>query len=148
MIALFPKAKEKVYKRWASKQGRDSLDYELFNKSKIWEKAYYDAGGLLVAGTDPTYDGRIVAGYANMRLVELFVEMGFNISEAIKICTLNGAKYLDQEKDENTRRTELRKRTTMLFNNSKSKDKNEVCIEDFELLKVLGRGAFGKVILS
>ncbi|GAA4269152.1 hypothetical protein GCM10022257_12530 [Hyunsoonleella aestuarii] len=98
LIALFPKAKEKVYKRWASKQGRDSLDYELFNKSKIWEKAYYDAGGLLVAGTDPTYDGRIVAGYANMRLVELFVEMGFNISEAIKICTLNGAKYLDQEK--------------------------------------------------
>ena len=95
--ALFPQAKEKVYKRWASKQGKDSIDYLLFNKAKIWEKAFYDAGGLLVAGTDPTYDGRIVAGYADMRLLELFVEMGFSIPEAVKICTLHGAKYLKQE---------------------------------------------------
>ncbi|MEQ9299002.1 MAG: amidohydrolase family protein [Cyclobacteriaceae bacterium] len=95
--ALFPAAKEKVLKRWASKQGRDSIDYALFNKAKVWEKAFYDAGGLLVAGTDPTYDGRIVAGYANMRLLELFVEMGFTIPEAIKICTLHGAKYLEQD---------------------------------------------------
>ncbi len=95
--ALYSGAKEEVYKRWASKQGRDSLDYVRFNKSKIWEKQFYDAGGLLVAGTDPTYDGRIVAGYANMRLLELFVEMGFSIPEAIKICTLNGAKYLEQD---------------------------------------------------
>lgn len=98
MDALYPDAKEKVYKRWVSKQGKDSLDYSIFNKSKVWEKAFYDAGGLLVAGTDPTYDGRIVAGYANMRLLELFVEMGFTIPEAIKICTLNGAKYLEQDK--------------------------------------------------
>jgi imidazolonepropionase-like amidohydrolase len=95
--ALFPPAKEKVYKRWAGKQGKDSIDYLLFSKGKIWEKAFYDAGGLLVAGTDPTYDGRIVAGYANMRLLELFVEMGFSIPEAIKICTLHGAKYLGKE---------------------------------------------------
>jgi imidazolonepropionase-like amidohydrolase len=95
--ALFPDAKEKVLRRWASKQGRDSMDYHLFNKEKIWEKTFYDAGGLLTAGTDPTYDGRIVAGYANMRLLEIFVEMGFSIPEAIKICTLNGAKYLEQE---------------------------------------------------
>ncbi|GAA4972625.1 amidohydrolase family protein [Algibacter aquimarinus] len=95
--ALYPEAKEKVYKRWASKQGKDSLDYVIFNKSKKWEKAFYDAGGLLVAGTDPTYDGRIIAGYANMRLLELFVEMNFTIPEAIKICTLNGAKYLEQD---------------------------------------------------
>ncbi len=96
--ALFPNAKEKVYARWASKQGKDSVDYLLFNKSKVWEKAFYDAGGLLVAGTDPTYDGRIVAGYANMRLLELFTEMGFTIPEAVKICTLNGATYLQMEK--------------------------------------------------
>ncbi|WP_406685127.1 amidohydrolase family protein [Seonamhaeicola sp. MEBiC1930] len=94
--ALYTEAKEKVYNRWINKQGRDSLDYVMFNKSKIWEKAFYDAGGLLVAGTDPTYDGRIVAGYANMRLVELFVEMGFSIPETVKICTLNGATYLEQ----------------------------------------------------
>lgn len=95
--ALFPNAKEKVYKRWADKQGKDSLDYHRFKNNKVWEKAFYDAGGLLVAGTDPTYDGRIVAGYADMRLLELFVEMGFTIPEAVKICTLHGAKYLNQD---------------------------------------------------
>jgi imidazolonepropionase-like amidohydrolase len=94
--ALYSGSKEQVYARWASMQNRDSLDYVKFNKAKVWEKAFYDAGGLLVAGTDPTYDGRIVAGYANMRLLELFVEMGFTIPEAIKICTLHGAKYLEQ----------------------------------------------------
>ncbi len=95
--ALFTNSKDKVYKRWASKQGKDSLDYVIFNKSKVWEKMFFDAGGLLVAGTDPTYDGRIVAGYANMRLLELFVEMGFTIPEAIQIASFNGAKFLEHE---------------------------------------------------
>ena len=95
--ALFTNAKEKVYKRWSSKQGKDSIDYVRFNKAKVWEKQFFDAGGLLVAGTDPTYDGRIVAGYANMRLLELFVEMGFTIPQTIQIASLNGAKYLEQE---------------------------------------------------
>ena len=93
--ALAPLAKEKVYQRWASMQGKDSLDYLFFNKLKVMDKMFYDAGGLLVAGTDPTYDGRIVPGYANMRLLEILVEMGFSTSEAVKICTLNGAKYLE-----------------------------------------------------
>ncbi|MCB0669427.1 MAG: amidohydrolase family protein [Saprospiraceae bacterium] len=93
--ALSPLAKENVYQRWNSKQGKDSVDYLIFNKLKILDKKFHDAGGLLVAGTDPTYDGRIVPGYANMRLLEILVEMGFTIPQAVKICTLNGAKYLE-----------------------------------------------------
>ncbi len=41
----------------------------------------------------------------------------------------------------------MRKRTTMLYSKGK-KLVSEICIEDFHLLKVLGKGAFGKVILS
>ncbi len=93
--ALAPLAKDKVYRRWASKQGKDSLDYLVFNKLKVLDKKFHDAGGLLVAGTDPTYDGRIVPGYANMRLLEILVEMGLSMPEAVRVCTLNGAKYLE-----------------------------------------------------
>ena len=100
--ALSPNSKEKVYKRWIGKQGKDSIDYLQYNKLKIFDKKFHDMGGLLVAGTDPTYDGRIVAGYANMRLLEIIVEMGFTIPEAVMICSLNGAKYLELEKTSGT----------------------------------------------
>ena len=64
-----------------------------------WEKKFYDAGGLLIAGTDPTGSGRVVAGYANQHTLELFVEAGFTVAEAVGITTLNGATYLGINKE-------------------------------------------------
>ena len=52
-----------------------------------------------MAGTDPTGAGRTIAGYANRREIELLVEGGFTPLQAIKICTLNGAKYLGRDHD-------------------------------------------------
>jgi imidazolonepropionase-like amidohydrolase len=57
------------------------------------------AGGLLLAGTDPTGAGGVIAGYSDQRQVELLVGSGFTPLEAIKICTLNGATYLGRTKD-------------------------------------------------
>jgi enamidase len=62
------------------------------------ERAFAKAGGLLIAGTDPTGGGGVIPGFANQRQVELLVDAGFTPLEAIQISTLNGAKYLRREK--------------------------------------------------
>jgi hypothetical protein len=58
------------------------------------ERAFVAAGGLLVAGPDPTGGGQVLPGFGNLRGVELLVDAGFSPVEAIRIGTLNGATYL------------------------------------------------------
>lgn len=71
-----------------------SLYATLFPKAMAMELAYAKAGGLVVAGTDPTGYGGVIPGYSNQRALELLVEAGFSPLEAIRIGTLNGATYL------------------------------------------------------
>jgi imidazolonepropionase-like amidohydrolase len=97
--ALVPQVRETILKRWEAGQNKDSASIALFKKELAWEKQFYDAGGLLVSGTDPTGAGRTIAGYANHRQVELLVEGGFTPVQAIKVSTLNGAIYLGREKE-------------------------------------------------
>ncbi|HXA38442.1 MAG TPA: amidohydrolase family protein [Phenylobacterium sp.] len=58
------------------------------------ERKFVAAGGLLIAGPDPTGNGGVIPGFGDQREVELLVEAGFTPVEAIKIATLNGATYL------------------------------------------------------
>ena len=69
----------------------------LFRKAMDFERAFVQAGGLLIAGLDPTGNGGIVAGFGDLREVELLVEAGFTPVEAIKIASLNGAKFLGED---------------------------------------------------
>ena len=69
----------------------------LFRKAMEFERAFVQAGGLLIAGLDPTGNGGIVAGFGDLREVELLVEAGFTPVEAIKIATFNGAKFLGED---------------------------------------------------
>src|SRR5579859_3833512 len=64
-----------------------------------FEKAYFDAGGLLVDGTDPTGNGGVIPDYSNAREVELLVEAGLTLPQAIQVSTLNGARFLGIDKD-------------------------------------------------
>jgi len=95
--ALLPEIKDAVQKKWQAAQNRDQATADMFKKEQAWEKQYVALGGLLVAGTDPTGAGRVVSGYSNHREIELLVEGGFTIEQAIKICTLNGATYLGRQ---------------------------------------------------
>lgn len=65
-----------------------------FRKELEFEYAFVQAGGLLLAGADPTGMGGVVAGFADQRELELLVEAGFTPVQAIHIATENGALYL------------------------------------------------------
>ena len=67
------------------------------HKAMEFERAFVKAGGLLIAGLDPTGNGGIVAGFGDLREVELLVEAGFTPTEAIMIGSLNGAKFLGED---------------------------------------------------
>jgi imidazolonepropionase-like amidohydrolase len=69
----------------------------LLRKVMDFERAFVQAGGLLIAGLDPTGNGGVVAGFGDLRQVELLVEAGFTPVEAIKIASLNGAKFLGED---------------------------------------------------
>jgi len=86
---------EQTYARTA--QNKDSIYTTLFPKGMALERAFAKAGGLLIAGTDPTGGGGVIPGFANQRQVELFVDAGFTPLEAIMMSTLNGAKYLGRD---------------------------------------------------
>ncbi len=80
-----------------SRIAADSPTPVLVRKSMDFERAFVAAGGLLMAGLDPTGNGGIVAGFGDLREVELLVEAGFTPLEAIKIASLNGARFLGED---------------------------------------------------
>jgi len=104
---LIPELRE-VYRRdWeetvASPWGK--LQAPLFAANMKLEKAFVDAGGTLLAGTDPTGLGGVLPGFSGKREIELLVEEGFSVPQAIKIATLNGARYLGRDREVGTLET-------------------------------------------
>ena len=81
---------------------RDSLALIGFKKEMKRIMKFHAMGGNIIVGTDPTGSGKTIAGYSNQRLIELLSETGFKIEEAIKLATLNGAKYLEIENETGT----------------------------------------------
>ena len=72
----------------------DSPVPALMRKEMEFELAFARAGGLLLAGPDPTGNGGVLPGFGDQREIELLVEAGFSPLEAIHIATSNGAAYL------------------------------------------------------
>ncbi|MEO7133672.1 MAG: amidohydrolase family protein, partial [Vicinamibacterales bacterium] len=96
---LTPQLREQFEQTYArTSQSKDSIYTTLFPKGMALERAFARAGGLLIAGTDPTGGGGVIPGFSNQRQVELLVDAGFTPLEAISIATLNGAKYLRRDK--------------------------------------------------
>jgi imidazolonepropionase-like amidohydrolase len=81
----------------ARARATDSTSSETLQQVKQEEQFEYDfvkAGGHLMSGVDPTGNGGAMAGFGDLRNLELLVEGEFTPVEAIKIATLNGARWL------------------------------------------------------
>ena len=84
--------------------GRDPKTHQMaerawaraFQMDMEFERDFVKAGGLLLAGLDPTGIGGVIPGFGDQREVELLVEEGFTPLEAIHIATSNGAEYLGE----------------------------------------------------
>ncbi len=70
-----------------------------FAKNLRLEHMFVEAGGLLLAGTDPTGAGGALPGFASIRQIQLLVEAGFSFEQAVRIGTLNGARYLRRDRE-------------------------------------------------
>jgi imidazolonepropionase-like amidohydrolase len=97
--ALHPDIQKELKTRYDRNVGKDSSARKLFEKELFWIKKFYDLGGKLVVGTDPTGAGRTIAGYSNLWSFEILVKAGFTLPQAVMLCTLKGAEYLKRDKD-------------------------------------------------
>lgn len=98
LAMLTPEARADYFYLRTLQTGRSPARVAAVNK--LWanelalERAFVAAGGLLIAGPDPTGAGNVLPGFGDLRAIELLVEAGFTPVEAIRIGTLNGATYL------------------------------------------------------
>ena len=81
-------------RRESAANGR-SLWAAVLNKEMAFERAFLNAGGTLLAGSDPTRWGGILAGFGDQRGLELLVAAGLTPEIAVKVATSNGASFLD-----------------------------------------------------
>ena len=97
--ALAPELRSDYLITRANRSGFDaatSAAAVLLKKEMQFERDFVKAGGLLLAGLDPTGYGGVVPGFGDQREVELLVEAGFTSVEAIQIATANGASFLGE----------------------------------------------------
>ena len=59
----------------------------------------------------------------------------------------NLKEFLERERESINRRAGIRRKTQTLYVSPDS-EKKDICLEDFELLKVLGEGSYAKVVLA
>lgn len=97
MQSILPQLREGVERSVERGAAGERRPAELLRRWMAMEKIFYDRGGHLVVGTDPTGAGDVVPGYANQRAVQLLIEMGLTVEQAVEVATRSGARYLGQD---------------------------------------------------
>ncbi|MDP3773584.1 MAG: amidohydrolase family protein [Gemmatimonadales bacterium] len=73
---------------------RQPLTAAGFRRALDFDRAFFAAGGNLASGVDPTGNGGALPGLGDQRGYELLIEAGLTVEQAVRVCTLNGAKVL------------------------------------------------------
>jgi hypothetical protein len=90
---MAPQAWELVNAARQREIARDPFVLAMLHKEMAFERALVAAGGILMVGCDPTGDAHTVAGLGDQRNIELLVEAGFSVTQAIHFATMNGAVF-------------------------------------------------------
>ncbi len=100
LAALTPPLRESYLKTWTTiNRSENDTRVRAWENSLAMEVAFFNRGGLLVVGTDPTGYGGCLAGYGSWKAIELLVEAGLSPADAIKCATSNGAQLLGIAKE-------------------------------------------------
>ena len=103
VIELYDESGKKDY--WQYREQKDAylkkIGQNIVNQRfRALEQAFWQAGGLLTIGTEAGQG--LIAGYTNLRSIELLTEAGIPNIEAIKIASHNGAKAMAMLADRGT----------------------------------------------
>jgi imidazolonepropionase-like amidohydrolase len=93
--AMAPSARE-AFLYWSARP-KSANAAVLLRKDMDLERAFVAAGGLLLAGPDPVGIGGNIPGFGDQRQIELLVDAGFTLLQAIHIATMNGAIFLGRQ---------------------------------------------------
>jgi enamidase len=101
---LNPALRELYETTWKKVQAmpapRAKTMHEDFANAAKLEKKFVEAGGLLMAGSDPTGYGGVIPGFSSKRQIELLVQAdGFTFPRAVEIMSLNAARFEGRDKD-------------------------------------------------
>lgn len=98
LALLTPPVRTQYEQVWPLLQQRtDAGSHNLLANMMRLERAFADAGGTLVAGTDPTGYGGVIPGYSSRRQLQLMLEAGFDFETVVRIASLNAARFLGRD---------------------------------------------------
>ena len=98
---------------------------DAFQRNLAMQRRFVRQGGLLLAGSDPTGFGGVLPGFSSRHEFGLLIRSGFTVPEAIRIMTLNGARYLRRDRDVGTVAPAMRA-DLVLIDGSLSSDPNAI----------------------
>ena len=104
LALLNPELRDLYESTWNKVQAmpapRAKMMHDEFANATRLEKRFVEAGGLLMGGSDPTGYGGVIPGFSSKRQIELLVQAdGFTFPQAVKIMSLNAARFEGRDKD-------------------------------------------------